>query len=202
MYQMIQMDLYITSPAAIPGFRLKLAMLFARVKETLTGSSERTRLFEYVMQRHYGLISSICLSFARTPDDFEDLRQNALLNIWRGLSGFRKDSELTTWLYRVTLNSCVTVTRREARTSAMSMSDLYAELYDNSSPEELERFRIMYELIGQLKPIDKSIVLMWLDKKKYEEIAEVVGLTRDAIASRIKRAKDQLAEMYENLQKH
>lgn len=194
---MIQTDLFITYPQAYPGFSRKMAMLFARVKEALTGSLERTRLFESVMQRHYGLISSICLSFARTPEDFEDLRQNALLNIWRGLSEFRKDSELTTWLYRVTLNSCVSATRRDAKVSAMSMADLYAELYDNSSPEELERFRIMYELIGRLKPIDKSVILMWLDNKKYEEIAAVVGLTRDAIASRIKRAKDRLAEMYE-----
>lgn len=198
---MIQMDLFITYREAPESLLHRAAMLFARMKVALTGSPERTKLFGSVMERHYGLISSICLSFSRTPDDFEDLRQNALLNIWRGLAGFRKDSELTTWLYRVTLNSFVTATRREARVSAMSMADLYAELYDNSTPDELERFRIMYELIGHLKPIDKSIILMWLDNKKHEEIAEVVGLTRDSIASRIKRSKDRLAEMYKELQK-
>ena len=73
------------------------------------------------------------------------------------------------------------------------------ELYDNSQAEEIEQYSLMYRLIGMLKPIDKSIILMWLDGNSYDDIADVVGLSRNAVASRLKRAKDSLASMYENI---
>ena len=61
-------------------------------------------------------------------------------------------------------------------------------------------YRRMYQLIGMLKPIDRSIILMWLDKKSYDEIASVAGVSRDSIASRLKRIKDRLADMNRNIE--
>ena len=78
------------------------------------------------------------------------------------------------------------------------MNELYAELYDTSSIEDIERYRIMYDLVGKLKPVDRSVMLMWLEGKTYEEISAVVGLSRDGVASRLKRARDRLSEIYHN----
>lgn len=156
------------------------------------------RLFDEITVRYDNLIAGICLSFARSKEDFEDLRQDAYLNIWRGLGRFRAESAISTWIYRVTFNTCVSSQRKSARTEEVSLRELYDELYCGNDVASTARYIQMYRLIGRLKPIDKSIILMWLDEKSYDEIADVVGLSRNAVGLRIKRAKDQLAEMYDN----
>lgn len=156
------------------------------------------RLFDEITVRYDNLIAGICLSFARSKEDFEDLRQDAYLNIWRGLRRFRSESAISTWIYRVTFNTCVSSQRKSARTEEVSLRELYDELYCGNDDASTARYIQMYRLIGRLKPIDKSIMLMWLDEKSYDEIADVVGLSRNAVGLRIKRAKDLLAEMYDN----
>ena len=143
------------------------------------------------------MIAMICLSFAGSKEDFEDLRQDALLNIWRGIGSFRRDSSESTWVYRVTLNSCIS-SRRKLKSGgrqAEAHNEFYRELFEDSSAEEIERYELMYRLISRLSPLDKSVLLMWLDEKPYDEIAEVSGLSRNAVASRLKRAKERLATM-------
>ena len=159
---------------------------------------DREHVFFDVTERHGRLIAGICLSFAESKEDFEDLRQDVLLNIWRGLRNFRNESSGSTWIYRVTLNTCVSFSRKARRKDEISMNELYAELYDTSSIEDIERYRIMYDLVGKLKPVDRSVMLMWLQGKTYEEISAVVGLSRDGVASRLKRARDRLSEIYHN----
>lgn len=160
--------------------------------------ADREHVFFDVTERYGRLIAGICLSFAESKEDFEDLRQDVLLNIWRGLRNFRNGSSGSTWIYRVTLNTCVSFSRKARRKDKISMSELYAELYDTSSIEDIERYRIMYDLVGKLKPVDRSVMLMWLEGKTYEEISAVVGLSRDGVASRLKRARDRLTEIYHN----
>lgn len=160
--------------------------------------ADREHVFFDVTERYGRLIAGICLSFAESKEDFEDLRQDVLLNIWRGLRNFRNESSGSTWIYRVTLNTCVSFSRKARRKDKISMSELYAELYDTSSIEDIERYRIMYDLVGKLKSVDRSVMLMWLEGKTYEEISAVVGLSRDGVASRLKRARDRLTEIYHN----
>ena len=156
----------------------------------------RERMFAELSRDYAGLIAGICLSFARSEEDFQDLRQDTFLNIWNGLAAFRRDSSLSTWIYRVTLNTCVSSQRKKTRREEVQMDELYATLYEDSPTEEIERYKLMYRLIGMLSPLDKSIVLMWIDGKSYEEIRSVTGLSRDSVASRLKRAKGKLADFY------
>lgn len=151
--------------------------------------------FQEILDRHVGIITGICLGFSKSRDEFEDLRQDSLVNLWRGLPAFNHDSSLSTWIYRVTLNTCISYSRSHTAKSDVPVEDIYSELYDTSSEEEIAMYSRMYQLIGMLKPIDRLIILMWLDKKSYEEIATVVGVTRDSVASRLKRVKDRLVEM-------
>ena len=180
-----------------PALRLRrLAALFmAAVSGDLAGRREAERMFDELVRTRGSLVASICLSFSRTKEDFEDLRQDALLNIWQGLAGFRGESLPSTWVYRVTLNTCVSFKRknRVSERQQEAFAEFYRELFDESRADRLARYEQMYRLIARLKPIDKSVLLMWLDDKKYEEIAEVIGLSRDAVAARLKRIRDRLA---------
>lgn len=189
----------ISSPCSFRELFGRMLMALGRMMHTDSGNS-RTGIdesaFRELADRYDRLVAGICLSFSGCREDFEDLRQEVLINMWRGFSSFRQDSAESTWIYRVALNTCVSFQRREKRRSNVSMRELFAELYDNSSADDIERYRLMYEMIGRLKPLDKSVMLMWLDGKNYEEIAEVVGVSRDSIASRLKRGKEKLNEMY------
>ena len=147
------------------------------------------------------LVASICLSFAKTKEEFEDLRQEAFLNIWRGIDNFREDSSLSTWVYRVALNSCISYQRKESSkdTQTEVYAEFYHELFDDSSAEDIERYELMYNLINRLPSLDKAVLMMWLDDKPYEEIAAVVGMSRNAVAFRLKRAKDRLVALAGNI---
>ncbi len=154
-------------------------------------------LFSEIISSQGTHIASVCLSFAHSREEFEDLRQDVLLNIWRGLGKFRRDSSLSTWIYRITLNTCVSHMRKNkvSERQAIAFNEFYEELFDDTSSEKVELYRTMYRMIGSLKPLDRSMMLLWLDEKPYTEIAEIMGMSRNAVASRLKRAKEQLGSM-------
>lgn len=176
------------------GWREKLHIMFMATFRS-EDYGKQVQDFAQIASENERLIAGICLSFARSREDFEDMRQDVMLNVWRGLKQFRSDSVISTWIYRVALNTCVSYRRQARKQDQLSFNELIAELYDNSSVEQQSRYALMYSMIGRLKPLDKSIVLMWLDEKSYEEIADVMGMTRDAVASRLKRAKESLSQM-------
>lgn len=176
--------------------RLAAMRLAAALRLSPAELRERETVFSEMTEKYSRLMASICLSFANSKEDFEDLRQESLINIWKGISGFRKESGISTWIYRVTLNTCVSCRRRSHKKNEVSLETLCTELYDSSTADDIRRYRLMYRLIGQLKPLDKSVMLMWLDEKSYEEISDVTGLSRDAVAARLRRAKNAIVEMY------
>ena len=181
-------------------FRLFVARLLAATGLNTDRHCEAERRFNEITRNQGNLVASICLSFAGSREEFEDLRQDAFLNIWRGIDSFRADSSISTWVYRITLNTCVSWRRksRGGERQAEALNEFYRELFDETSREDIERYEQMYRLIAQLPPLDKSALLMWLDDKSYDEIAEVMGLSRNAVASRLKRAKDRLVAMAAN----
>ena len=198
-----------TTMLAIPvamSPRLRLRMLAARLMAFVAGDTEATHLaerrFDEITATQGKLIASICLSFSRTREEFEDLRQDALINIWNGLARFRAESAASTWVYRVTLNTCVSYKRRSrvSERSAEAFEEFYRGLYDDSAEEEQDRYLLMHRLIASLRPVDRSIMLLWLNDRKYDEIADIMGLSREAVAARIKRAKDTMASKAAGMQ--
>lgn len=184
------------------GLRLRLfaARLMAVVAPDADVRCRAEHRFADITRNQGSLVAGICLSFAKSREEFEDLRQDVFLNIWRGINNFREDSSISTWVYRVALNTCISSQRKNkgGERQAEALNEFYREVFDETSAEDLERYELMYGLIARLSPLDKSTLLMWLDDKSYDEIAEVIGLSRNAVASRLKRAKDRLAAMASN----
>ena len=139
-----------------------------------------------------GIINKICYFYARTPEDFKDLRQDVLAEIWHSFSTFRGNASISTWVYRITLNICISSLRRQKRYGKQigleSLPDLIAEEGDS-----MERNKLLYSLINTLRNEDKAIILMWLDEMPYEEIAQIMGMSRNTLATRLRRIKQSLA---------
>lgn len=154
-------------------------------------AEERERRFMETINLYDDIVRRICFSFASRGKDFDDLRQDALINIWNGLDKFRGDSDLRTWVYRVTFNTCVSTYRRSAKTSDFASLESAAGLSD-SDPGSLEAAGYLHALISSLNSIDRSIIIMWLDDYSYDEIADVTGLNRNTVATRIRRARESM----------
>lgn len=169
---------------------LSMMMAFGEVD---TREVSLQQQFEQLITTHSGLISRICFSYAENGDDYQDLRQDVLINIWKGLANFRGASSSLTWIYRVVLNTCVSTLRKRSSRPATESLDLMALDIPAAGDEEglRERFEFLHRLISALSPVDKAIVTMWLDDRSYDEIAEVVGLSRNNIGLRLHRIKER-----------
>lgn len=151
--------------------------------------------FRQILEEHRPLISRVCYMYAPDPDTYKDLYQEVLINLWQGFMRFRGECRLSTWIYRLALNSCLSFHRsvkrhHEGAVSIDSMTDIGGE--DSTHASDL---REMYRLISALNPFDKALIMLWLDEKPYDEIAEITGLSRPNVASRLHRIKARLVEM-------
>lgn len=152
------------------------------------------REFKELITRENATISKICFSYSGSVAEFDDLRQDVLINIWRGMKSFRGESSQRTWVYRITVNSCLTTIRRHSRYQHEDLDSLYGLIEsDNSDKEDIEQ---LHQAIGRLGAQDKAIIMMWLDELTYDEIATAMGLARNTIATKIRRIKDKLTNEY------
>lgn len=158
-----------------------------------TSIKERTKAFESIVRQYSLMITKVCYYFADNASELKDLRQDVLLNIWSGWDKFRMQSKPSTWIYRVCFNTCITYRRKNRqRKNEVPLSSLL-EIEDR--PYDMEKYTEMHRLIGRLGTEEKAIILMWLDENSYEEIAEVIGIKRNTVATRLKRIKEKLVKL-------
>ncbi len=162
--------------------------------EKAARTEELRGAFEEMARRYDGVIRKVCYFYANDRDDFNDLRQEALINLWRGFPRFRGEASLSTWIYRVTLNSCVSFFRKNRKGGqTVAIDELPELLADND--EKAVMLREMYRMISRLPSSDKALILLWLDEHPYEEIASIMGVPRNTVASRLRRAKEKLTSL-------
>lgn len=145
-----------------------------------------------IINKNKGIITKICYFYSNNPDEFKDLRQDVLAAVWYSFKSFRGVSDISTWIYRITLNTCLSSLRKHKRGGIKVGLDFIREL-ENEESNTFERCTLLYRLINDLKNDDKAIILLWLDELPYEEIASIMGIPRNTIASRIRRIKHQLS---------
>lgn len=176
---------------------------YGRLRKFLTfmsrglGSSARNaeeREFLELTSRYGHIITRICFSYSGNAADMEDLRQDVMINIWNGLKYFKGESSPITWIYRVTLNTCVSMIRKQSRkVKTFSFDSIITELPDDETDSGyIERLEKLHEMMAMLTPVDKAILTMRLDERSYDEIAEVTGLSISNVATRLNRIKTKL----------
>ena len=152
---------------------------------------EKERLFTKILEDSRGLIYTICFMYATSDEHLKDLQQESLINIWQGLDSFKGNSKESTWVYRVCINTCVSFMRKEKKSQEFKAIEEVEDVYETSQ-EHVSQLKEMYHLISQLNKIEKAIIMLWLDDKQYNEIADIMGMPRNTIATRIRRIKEKL----------
>ena len=151
------------------------------------------REFTQLVQEQKSTIYTVCYMFARDKDEAADLFQDVLINLWKGIGKFRNDSEISTWVYRVSLNTCISADRKKRKmpTTRLNMN---IDLFDDDDTDS-RQIQVLRQRIQRLQPLDRAIVLLWLESLSYQEIADIVGLTPKNISVRLTRIRLQLKQM-------
>ena len=139
------------------------------------------------------IIIKICRAYTNTQEDFEDYYQEVCLQIWRSKDNFREQSEWSTWIYRLSLNVCLTLLKKRKNNHQYFASDYLPEqAIEDSNVFADESLNQLYDAIRQLSEIDRAVILLYLEEKTYQEIADIIGTNPNNIGVRIKRIKERL----------
>jgi RNA polymerase sigma-70 factor, ECF subfamily len=142
------------------------------------------------------IIIKICRAYTDTQEDFEDYYQEVCLQIWKSKDNFRQQSEWSTWIYRLSLNVCLTFLKKKKKNGRHVSSDyLPDEVIEDSHAFVDESLDHLYVAIKQLSEVDRGVILLYLEEKSYQEIAEIMGTNPNNIGVRIKRIKERLKKL-------
>lgn len=143
---------------------------------------------------HSAIIIKICRAYSNSQEDFEDYYQEVCLQIWRSRNSFKGNSEWSTWVYRLSLNVCLTLLKKEAkRNNSYFVSDAISEDIIEDNQVFLDKnLQQLYIGIKQLPEIDRAIILLYLEERPYKEIAKIIGTNTNNIGVKIKRIKERL----------
>lgn len=150
--------------------------------------------FIKILEDHIGIILKISRAYSHTYHDREDLINDITLELWKSFKNFKGGSKISTWMYRVALNTSLNYNRRRKRESTFSLSHPEGDLpwLTENDIYDQEESDILYECIRELNEINKVIILLYLEGNSYEEIALITGISITNVSTRISRIKEQL----------
>ncbi len=149
--------------------------------------------FAQMVGEHKSTIYTVCYMFSQDADEVSDLFQEVLINLWKGFEGFEHRSDVKTWIYRVALNTCISIDRKKRRSASVPLT-LDINLFEDRD-EDSRQVDMLHKRISKLQPFDRAIVLLWLEDLSYEEIGQIVGITAKNVSVRLFRIREQLKNM-------
>jgi RNA polymerase sigma-70 factor (ECF subfamily) len=160
----------------------------------MNDSTEIEKAFLEMIHQNERLIYKVCSFYTSDEYPLADLYQEVVYNLWVGYPKFRNGCNFSTWIYRIALNTCISGLRKELKIpQKVPVSVLEDVLIE---PESIsEQIKEMYHFIHQLKTMERAIILLYLEEKSYQEIADITGLTVSNVATKLKRSKQKLKEM-------
>ena len=156
---------------------------------------DRDDQFRELLERHRGIVFKVANSYAYSTQDREDLAQEIAAQLWRAFPGYDATRRFSTWMYRIALNVAISSLRTRKRydshheTLDLAIHDAAASTTD---PEIDARIRELYRCINQFDPVNRALLILYLDEHSQREIAEILGMTETNVATRIGRLKERL----------
>jgi RNA polymerase sigma-70 factor (ECF subfamily) len=150
-----------------------------------------------ILEQNFGIIAKIARAYTKTFMDRQDLISDIALELWKSFGRFKGDSKVSTWIYRVALNTAINYNRKSKKTDFILTSDLKLVNISNCliEQDDSSQAEILYDCINQLNALDKAIVLLYLDGNSHEEISAITGITKTNVGTRIGRIKELIKNM-------
>jgi len=153
--------------------------------------------FEELHQSYQGMVLQLCLGFTKGDmDSAKDLSQEVFVNTWNALQSFKGKSSYKTWLYRITVNTCLMQLRKQKRMPTDSFDKSSITPAADSKPDH--DYNELYAAIGKLAEVDRLLIMLVLDELSYDEIGEVMGISQVNLRVKIHRVKEKLKNIMQN----
>ena len=157
--------------------------------------------FISVIKDNQNLIYKICYSYCSNSENRKDLQQEILMQLWNSFSKFDGRVKISTWIYRIALNTAITFYRNDCKYKDKKVTidaSIISLSYFESDSEQDETIVMLYHFIERLDEMDKALILLYLDDNKYKDIADILGISETNIATKISRIKKSLKEQFSN----
>ena len=150
--------------------------------------------FTKMIKEHRKTIYTVCYFYSKDSDEVNDLFQEILINLWKGFPKFRGESSHSTWIWRVSLNTCNNQLRSRKRNVETVPLTIDIDLYNDDDTKSTQ-IQMLHDRISRLEPFDRAIILLWLENMTYEDIAGIMGISLANVTTRLFRIKEQLKQM-------
>ena len=150
--------------------------------------------FTELVRKQKKTIFKVCYFFSDNREEVEDMFQEVLIRLWKGFPKYRGECNPKTWVWRISLNTCINAERNAGRRIKTSALSLDIDLQDDPM-EGARQAQMLYTRISRLDLFDRAVILLWLENMSYDEIAQIVGITPSAVTNRLFRIKEQLKAM-------
>ncbi|MCF8222582.1 MAG: sigma-70 family RNA polymerase sigma factor [Bacteroidales bacterium] len=156
--------------------------------------------YTQVIEENKKIIYKVCNLYCKSEIDKEDLFQEIVLRLWKGFSSFEGKSKISTWIYRVSINTAITVNRLNERRPKLSSLEKHGFTIMNEIQESdhNEEITLLLKCINKLNDLEKAIIHLYLDEVSYQEIGAIVGISTSNVATKISRIKIKLKDIIEN----
>jgi RNA polymerase sigma factor (sigma-70 family) len=157
-------------------------------------NKELEHSFVQLLERHQNIVHKVCRLYTNNQDAHNDLFQEITIQLWKAYPKFRGDSKFSTWMYRVGLNTAITIYRKNKRRIKTQEFDAFqfkisAEDFDDTEEQQM---KLMYQAVHQLNDIEKALIFLYLEDKNYSEISETMGITEVNARVKMNRIKTKL----------
>lgn len=161
---------------------------------------EEEKEFEQHIREHKLLIHKVCRMYAYARADQQDLFQEIVIQLWKSYPRYKGRAKFSTWLYRVAINTAITGLRKKKDfITSYEPASLPLHLIDeHSGHEEEEKLQELYTAISQLNPIEKAIVMLYIEDRTYEEMEDIMGIPQGTLRVKMNRIKDKLRQLTKN----
>lgn len=160
----------------------------------MTEKKDKEIEFSRLVKEHKDTIYTVCYMFSQDKDEVNDLFQDVLINLWKGYGSFRGESKLDTWIWRVSLNTCISADRKKKKAGQRVPLDMEADFFADNDPDNCQ-VRQLHARISRLGLVDRAIVLLWLENLSYDEIGAIVGISAKNVSVKLVRIRQQLIRM-------
>ncbi len=154
--------------------------------------------FLKVLRSYQGIIHKVSLVYFPVPEDREDNFQEVTYRMWKGYSALKNKDKIASWIYAIAINTSISKIRKDSRyvlSDDVELNIASLPIKNDNSIEENIDFKRLLDAIRQLKEVDKSIMLLYVEDYSYNEIGEIIGISTSNVGARINRVKKQLEKL-------
>lgn len=158
-------------------------------------AQELEKEFIAFVEEYKQVIYKVCYMYATDADNLSDLYQEVVINLWKSFLHFRGECKASTWVYRISLNTCISFFRKSNSRPQVVPITVDLEYTFADEEEKTSQLCELYQMINELTKLERALILLWLEERSYQEIADIIGISKNNVAVKLNRIKVKLKGM-------